>query len=300
MQDAWPEHFPDDEYLSLTSTKTFYPIKHRLNLSELVKVHWPWADVLHINNDLRYVERFRQLKVDGKALVIHHHGTMFRTRLDYHLEAIERFGATAITSTIDLHALAPEQTCWQPQTYRLDELQSYRQPIDDGIIRIAHAPTNRGIKGTPQLEQAVRRLQKDGAPVELDIIERQSNKVCLERKGRADIYVDQMILGYGCNAIEAWGMGIPVIAGVDPELARSKALQHIPLNTRDVMLRTWGELPFYESTEDGLYVALTKMLSPMIRKKYAKKGMEHFLRFHEASVSTDRLRQVYALALSKV
>jgi len=300
LQDAWPKHFPEDEYLSLTSTKTFYPIKHRLNLSELMREHWPWSEVLHLNNDLRYLDRFRRLQPSDKALVIHHHGTMFRTRLDYHLEALERFRATAIMSTVDLWALAPEQTTWQPQTYELEELQSYRDPIDDDIIRIAHAPTNRGIKGTAALEQAVRRLQKDGAPVELTIIERQSNQKCLRLKGQADIYVDQMILGYGCNAIEAWGMGIPVIAGVDPELARSKVLQTIPLDTRDRMLQLWGDIPFMESTEDGLYVSLSKMLQPGTRKHYAAKGMRHFMRFHESSTSTDRLRQVYALALSKV
>jgi hypothetical protein len=300
LQDAWPLYYPDDEYFSMTSTHTFYPIKHRYNLAWLSKELWPNAEVIHLNNDLRYIERFRQLNRKGKALVIHHHGTMFRTRLQYHLDALQQYRAVAITSTLDLHALAPDQTTWIPQSYQLAELQSYRKPIDDGIIRIAHAPTNRGIKGTSVLQAAVHRLRKEGAPVELDIIERRSNHACMTRKGTADIFVDQMILGYGCNAIEAWGMGIPVIAGVDPERARSYVKQDIPDDTLETMASTYGDIPFYQTTETELYDHLLQMVeSKKLRTQYSKKGTAHFMKFHEAEVATTRLRSVYEKALGQ-
>lgn len=297
LQDAWPIHFPDDEYISVTSTKTFYQIRNKLNLPTLTQVQWPWADLVHLNNDLRYIERFKKLRLKRKAVVIHHHGTMFRTRPDYHLQALREYRAKAIMSTVDLWAMAPEETTWMPQTYRRAELARYRRIIDDGIIRVAHAPTNRAIKGTTSLQAAIARLRSEGVPIELDIIERKSNVQCLTRKGRADIYVDQMLLGYGCNAIEAWGMGIPVIAGVDPERCSARIHQDIPLDTRDRMLQLWGKLPFYESTEEGLYDSLTKLLSPHVRRYWAKRGNDHFLRFHEAGVSTQLLRAVYEDAL---
>lgn len=298
LQDAWPLHFPDDEYLSVTSKPTFYVIKHRYNGLELTKRQWPWAEVVHLNNDLRYIQRFRDLKTDGKGIVIHHHGTMFRTRPDYHLEALEQYKATAIMSTVDLWAMAPEQTTWMPQAYQLHELQSYRNPHpEDGILRIAHAPTNRAIKGTMALDKAVRRMRANGVRVELDIIERTSNVKCMQRKGRADVFVDQMLLGYGCNAVEAWGMGLPVIAGVDPDRCPTAIYQTIPSDTRDRMLQLWGSMPFLETTEDNLFDALMQMTDPKVRKKYAKKGMAHFLRFHEAGVVTEKLRGIYQQAL---
>ena len=87
---------------------------------------------------------------------------MFRTRPDYHLKALKQYRATAIMSTVDLWAMAPDETTWIPQAYQLAELQAYRKPIDDGILRIAHAPTNRGIKGTRALERAVRTAEERG------------------------------------------------------------------------------------------------------------------------------------------
>jgi hypothetical protein len=299
LQDAWPLYYPEDEYISVSSKYTFYPIKHRLHLPTLVNEQWPNAELIHLNNDLRYIERFRRLDRKGKALVIHHHGTMFRTRLDYHLAALEQYGATAITSTVDLHALAPEQTTWIPQAYQLEELQSYRAPTEDGILKIAHAPTNRGIKSTMPLIAAVEKLKKQGAAISLDIIERRNNVECMRRKGKADLFVDQTILGYGCNAIEAWGMGIPVIAGVDPERATAYVKQYIPLDTRDTMLSTWGSIPFYESTETELYASISAFINnPKLLKQYSTKGMQHFMKFHDAAAALPMLRAVYERALS--
>ena len=91
------------------------------------------------------------------------------------------------------------------------------------------------------------------------------------RKGRADVFVDQMILGYGCNAIEAWGMGIPVIAGVDPEKAPSIIMQTIPLDTRDRMLQLWGDHTLLWNPQKMAYmIALSKMLD---KKVYGHSGV---------------------------
>ena len=297
LQDAWPRHHPEDEYLSVTSTKTFYRIDHKYDLGKLTREQWPAADVVHLNNDLRYIERFRKLNTRGKAVVVHHHGTMYRTRPDYHLQALKAYRAKAIFSTVDLWAIDPEAGTWQPQTYERRELARYRRLNETDTLRIAHAPTNRAIKGTNALILAVDRLKNEGAKISLDIIERKSNVQCLQRKGLADVFVDQMLLGYGCNAVEAWGMGIPVIAGVDPERCPSAIFQTIPSDTRDRMLQLWDRMPFYETTEDGLYAALVKMLSPTVREYWSRRGYAHFLRFHEAATSTQRLRAVYEDAL---
>lgn len=311
---AWRRFRPDDEYTSVTSTPTFYEIENRLNAvrSKLTREWWPEADVIHLNNDLNFVQRIRHWdrRVNlNKPMVIHHHGTMFRTRPDYHLEALHQWKATAVMSTVDLYAIAPAETIWLPQAYELAELQGYRtvamlkEPDRDWqnpeTLRVAHAPTNRPIKSTEALIEAVNRLKGVGVKIELDIIEGVKNRACLERKARADIFVDQLLLGYGCNAIEAWGMGIPVIAGVQPQKCLEVIRQSIPENTPEIMLDLWGQYPFLRTDEVNLFHALALMLKPEVRAQYSATGMEHFLRFHEASKVVEQLRGIYTETIEK-
>lgn len=162
------------------------------------------------------------------------------------------------------------------------------QVADSGAshpLRIAHAPTNRQVKSTALLIQAVDRLKADGLDVELDLIERVPWTVCLERKAKADIYFDQVILGYGCNALEAWGMGIPVIAGAADA-------------TLDEMERRFGTLPFYHATEETIYDALKELVeSPKLRAEYGKLGYEHVKRWHSEEVVVEQLKALYRRAL---
>ena len=301
---AWRQLLPNDTYTSVTTSKTFYPIENRLDWLRLRNEWWPPADVVHLNNDLRFVERqqMRKLTVkQPKPYVIHHHGTMYRTRPDYHLEALQEYKAHAICSTVDLWAIAPDKTTWLPQCYDREELMEYRRSEykpKEGVLRVAHAPTNRPIKGTDALANAVYKLKRLGQRIELDIIEGVKNEECLRRKARADVFVDQLILGYGCNAIEAWGMGMPVIAGVDVEGAKAKIRQSIPTDTPDRMLEQWGRYPWYEATEQTLTTALLKMLDPKVRTYWANRGIGHFNKHHAHTVVVPMLRKVYEQAIA--
>src|SRR6185369_446611 len=106
--------------------------------------------------------------------------------------------------------------------------------------RIVHAPTNRTLKHTDLFLEAVRQLTEEGLPIDLDLIEGQTHSECMARKAQADIVFDQLAFGYGCNAVEAWGMGIPVIAGAEDQWV---------LNRMD---QEWGGLPFMLATTQNL------------------------------------------------
>ena len=67
LQDAWPLYHPTDEYFSMTSTHTFYPIKNRYNLASLVKEYWPWAEVIHLNNDLALHRAIQAAEQEGQV-----------------------------------------------------------------------------------------------------------------------------------------------------------------------------------------------------------------------------------------
>jgi hypothetical protein len=151
----------------------------------------------------------------------------------------------------------------------------------------------RSLKSTEALIDAVLALKDEGLAVELDLIERTTWAECLRRKATADIYFDQLYLGYGCNAIEAWGMGLPVIAGLDPD--RAAEVNHpIPETTRARMLHEWGSMPFYETTEAALLDSLRDLVkSAELRAEWALRGMAHVARFHGQLPALERLIEMY-------
>jgi glycosyltransferase involved in cell wall biosynthesis len=107
----------------------------------------------------------------------------------------------------------------------------------------------------------------------------------LAAKARADILFDQVQLGYGNNAIEAWCMGLPVIAGV------------ADWKVRDAMVARFGKLPFYEATEDTIGDALRRVVeSADMRAEYAALGMAHVRKWHDAREVVRMLSEVYEAA----
>lgn len=151
-------------------------------------------------------------------------------------------------------------------------------------MRIAHAPTNREVKSTAAFLEAADRLRAEGHDIEVDLIEGRTWDECLERKARADLYFDQVILGYGNNAIECWGMGIPVIAGAAPA-------------TLDEMRRRFGDLPFYVATEATIYDALKALVeSADLRAEYAAKGLAHVRQWHDEAKVVAQLQDIYQRA----
>lgn len=244
------------------------------------------ADVIHLNNSWR---AYKTLRLHKPAL-LHHHGSLFRSNPPALLHAARRYGFVQAVSTIDLLRHAPDVLTWLPTAYDIDALQAFgeahrREP--DGRIRIVSAPTNRMWKSTDALEMAVRLLQLEGLPVDLILVENKTWAECMAIKATADIYFDQVILGYGCNAIEAWGMGIPVIAGADEwTLAR---MRH-EFN---------GDLPFYEATPDTIVDSIRAMVeSKSLRFDYAVKGLAHVRRFHDERPALTKLVELYVRAMA--
>lgn len=155
----------------------------------------------------------------------------------------------------------------------------------DRRIRIAHAPTNRQVKSTDLLIKAIDQLKADGFDVELDLIERRSWAECMERKAKADIYFDQIGLGYGNNALEAWVMKIPVVAGAADA-------------TLDEMERRFGFLPFYHATEETIYDALRELIEdPKLRKRYGLIGYEYVKQWHDYPIVVEQLKALYVKAM---
>jgi glycosyltransferase involved in cell wall biosynthesis len=84
---------------------------------------------------------------------------------------------------------------------------------DRDELVVAHAPTDRVIKGTQQVIEAVEALRAEGLAIRLDLVEDVTREVALERLAAADLLVDQLLLGwYGTVAVEAMALGRPVLS----------------------------------------------------------------------------------------
>jgi hypothetical protein len=245
------------------------------------------ADIIHLNNSWRPLQRLRIRS--RKPVLLHHHGSLFRSDPKGMLFRARQIRAVQAVSTVDLMRTSPDELHWLPTAYDVDWLQSFgaeHQRNPDGRIRVVSAPTNRDFKSTEALIGAVAKLHAEGLPVDLEIIEGRPWAECMALKATADIYFDQVKLGYGCNAVEAWGMGIPVIAGAD-DWTLTKM--------RDVY--DSDKLPFYTATEDSIAQAISALATKAKRTEYARRGLAHVRTFHDERPALTRLAQLYRLSL---
>jgi hypothetical protein len=90
----------------------------------------------------------------------------------------------------------------------------------NGPVVIAHAPTNRLIKGTRHVEAAIATLRAEGLNVELRLIERRPWDTMPEFLSGCDILVDQVMMGwYGLLAMEGMAEGRAVVAHLRADFA---------------------------------------------------------------------------------
>lgn len=256
-----------------------YPSQHRYG-RHLIERLWRRATVVHLTESPRAFWRFGR---GAKPLVVHHHGDAYRANRDALDRECRELGAVQVASTLDL--LGAPDVEWLPVVADLGALAAMRWPQDDGLVHIATSPTDRSLKGTDVLEASVARLAARGLPVALDVIESVLWPECLARKARADVFVDQFELGYGLSAVEAWGMGLPVVAGVtDPEV-------------RARMVARFGGLPFIDARPDTLDEILAELVvDPDARERWGAIGRRHAERFHSEAAIADRLDGIYERA----
>ena len=87
-------------------------------------------------------------------------------------------------------------------------------------LRILHAPNHRHLKGTDALLSAVGDLKRRGHAVDLVLVERKPNREVLAEIARADLIVDQLVIGwYAMLALEAMALGKPVVCHIRDDLA---------------------------------------------------------------------------------
>ena len=143
--------------------------------------------------------------------------------------------------------LNPDLARWLPGSHFLPYANVDPRAVHAGPtlerpeLVVAHAPTDRDVKGTVHVIEAVRQLQDEGHPIRLELIEGVPRAELLRRLGYADVVVDQLLLGwYGGFAVEAMALGKPVLCHIHEETpadnpfgAELPIVRSTPQNLRD-------------------------------------------------------------------
>ncbi len=143
------------------------------------------------------------------------------------MQMASQYASGVFVSTPDLLEFIPG-SIWLPQPIDMTVFRQLRENAWSNVIQrpkprrkitIAHAPSNRQIKGTYFLEAAVSNLKKKGIPIELILLENKSYDEVLRICVNADIIVDQLMIGaYGQFAVEMMALGKPVICYIRDDL----------------------------------------------------------------------------------
>ncbi len=135
-----------------------------------------------------------------------------------------------------LHFLPKQNSSFLPYTVaNFDGIQPKTDRFfKNDVMTIIHAPTQRVTKGTAYIVQAVEKLQQDfPGKINFKLIENTSWEAALSLYQQADLFIDQVLLGwYGAVAVEVMKMGIPVACYInedDLHYVPEKMKQELPL-----------------------------------------------------------------------
>lgn len=260
-----------------------YPVDIQLNHQNVRMVDdlFEKADVVHMMERWWGVNRYASYQ--SKPKIMHHHGTIFRSNPTPLIDQAEQYGALSVVSTIDLLLSAPRDFLrWVPNPCNIEGMASLvgSKPVRERPL-VAHAPTGREKKGTATWLAALEDL-----PADLMLLENLTWWDCVRQKAHADLLMDQLRVGFGNNAIEAWAMGIPVISGVEDA------------NVRDRMIQMIGYLPFYATSPTTVPDRLREIVTdPELRGEYTSRGWAYVNDFHDEAKVVDQWQEIYREAM---
>ena len=161
------------------------------------------------------------LRARRKGIVFQSWGSDLRGREASEVSYLRSSGAVIVGSYLT-RRLAPRGPVAgvrrRPSGDRACATGSPRRWSPGDVLRVAHAPSKRAVKGTEAVLAAVESLRERGAPIELDLIEGVPNREARLRYAAADVVVDQLRVGwYGMFAIESMALAKPVVVHLDEQ-----------------------------------------------------------------------------------
>ena len=155
----------------------------------------------------------------------------------------------------------------------------------NGVVKVFHAPNHRGAKGSEFIIDAIEQLSKEGLKVELVLIEKMQNNELLDLlQSEADILVDQLLFGYGLNAIEGMSIGLPVITNLENEEYTRAFRRFSYLN----------ECPAVSGTPESIQSVLRVLIkNPSLRKKLGEASRKYAEKYHSEKTAQFIFGNIY-------
>lgn len=156
---------------------------------------------------------------------------------------------------------------------------------DEHPIRIVHAPTNRYLKGSDYIEQAIDELSKKYS-IEYLRVENMKQEQAFEIYKKADIIIDQLRTGtYGVFAIEGMALGKPVITYI----------------TEDMKSSFPDSLPIISANSQNIKNQIEYLLKDTnLRLKLGKEGREYVETYHDYRINSKMLVEIYEGRLAEI
>jgi len=181
----------------------------------------------------------------------------------------------------DLKFISPSSEMMPYGNVDLDEWLPVESEKGNKPLIILHAPTNRAIKGTKYLIEAISKLKKEGYLVNLKLLEGVRHGQMREFCRDADVVVDQLLIGwYGGFAVETMALGKPVVCYLNEDL-----FCFVP----------WAkDIPIVNANAINLYDKLKWLIkNPEERKKIGKMGREFVEKWHNPVMIAEKLINLY-------
>lgn len=149
---------------------------------------------------------------------------------------------------------------------------------------IVHAPSNTAYKGSKFVLEALEKLRQEGVQFELKLLDRAPFAEALEWYKRADIVIDQMLIGwYGVLAMECMALGKPVAAYMRPDVADAP-----------------GKIPVWNMNLDTITDRLRTLIQDTdLRMSLAARSRSYVEETHSEDVVIPKLMDVYNDILAK-
>ncbi len=165
------------------------------------------------------------------------------------IAVVDRYADAIFALNPDLLHVLPERAAFLP--YTAVDIRAWTPvPPHEGVPVVLHAPTDRGVKGTRFVLDAVDTLHAEGIEFEFVLVEGRTREEARAEYERADLLVDQLLAGwYGGLAVEVMALGKPVIAYL-----RHSDLHRLPGDMRE-------ELPVIEARPETILDVLRRCLT---------------------------------------
>lgn len=144
-------------------------------------------DIIHVHAGIA----FKRIDIPAikrllrKPLVVHYHGS--ETRMGYGMH-YQDLADAKIVATPDLLQWHPGATYVPIPQASLEYHQEF-----DGRLKVLHSPTNRRLKGTDLILEAIDRAKEEGVPFDFTLVEGASHEELLERFRHNNVYIDRVI-----------------------------------------------------------------------------------------------------------